>query len=457
MAVAKAAMSTEQILIIDDDATLVESIGDVVSSVGYGVLSAPNGNDGIELFKRGGVSAVLLDLVMDGMGGMETLQELKKIDTDVPVIIVTGYADIQSAVEATKLGAYDFVVKPPDFDKLIITLGRAIQQLQLKQETRALKYAVDTSLESQLGKSHAMSKLISDIQQVAASNFSIILQGETGTGKSYIARIIHNLSVRADKPFVKVDIGSLAESVMESELFGHEKGAFTGADRRTRGFFEAANGGTIFIDEIQNMSPNIQAKLLSVVEDKLIYPVGGRTHVDIDVRIITATNRNVNHLLETKNLRSDLYFRLGEFIMTVPPLRSRREDIGFFVNKFIAEASDELDKPIRDVSDEAMALLENNPWVGNIRELKNVIRRAVLFSDDGTIRYEHIKMLLDVKAGVAVDNKTFMSLKETLKTEETKVIRKALELSDGNRTKAAAILKISYRGLLAKMKEYDID
>ncbi|MEO5355864.1 MAG: sigma-54 dependent transcriptional regulator [Nitrospirae bacterium YQR-1] len=451
---------TEQILIIDDDVVLAQSMEELIGAVGYEVVSVRGGLEGIELLKQGETSAVLLDLVMNGMDGIETLKELKKISADVPVIIVTGYANIQTAVEATKLGAYDFVVKPPNFDELIITVKRAIQERQLKQETVALRNVVGTSLESQLGKSAIISSLIADIQQVAESNFSVILQGETGTGKSYIARIIHNLSARAGKPFVKVDIGALAENIIESELFGHERGAFTGADRKSKGFFETAHGGTIFIDEIENMSPNIQAKLLSVVEERLLYPVGSRAPIEIDVRIITATNGNLKQLMDKKNLRNDLFFRLGEFIITVPPLRERREDINFFAGRFVAEASDELNKPIRGITDEALELLNENQWAGNIRELKNVMRRAVLYCNDGLIRYEHIKPLLDNESNNNQTAKTIkgacIPLKVTLAQQERKAIKDALEVCGGNRTKAATMLQISYRSIMAKMKEYGI-
>lgn len=395
---------------------------------------------------------------MPDIDGIETLQELKKINSDIPIIIVTGYADIPTAVKAIKLGAYDFLAKPPHVEKLILTLERAIENYELHKTLMNLDTTVDNSLEWIFGKSETMKKIIHQIRQIAKSDFSVIVQGETGTGKSVVAQTIHNLSKRAKGPFQSVDVGVISENLIESELFGHEKGSFTGADRKKVGFFEIANNGTLFIDELENMPLQLQSKLLRAVEEKRIYPVGSTKPVDIDVRIIAATNADIKLSVREKKFREDLFFRLSEFIITVPKLKDRIDDIPFLANKFFAKVAIDLNKQMREIDDNAMRLLQNYSWPGNIRELKNVIRRAALLSQDGIIKANDIELLIEEPhAKELVD---FLPLKEitarVIKDTEKQAIKQALAFCRGNKTKTASMLKIDYKTLLTKIREYDL-
>jgi DNA-binding NtrC family response regulator len=308
-----------RVLVVDDDEIVRAFLIDVLGANGFSAVEAEGGEGAVALFERHAPDAVLVDLEMPQINGIEVMRRLKEIDPAIPVIIVTGHADIPTAVKAIKLGAYDFIVKPPKIDKLIFTLQRAIEKLRLRRSVDRLNEAVGTSLEWSFGRGPAMKKIIKQINQVASSDFSVIIQGETGTGKSYIARAIHSLSKRADRPFVTVDMGSIPETLAESELFGYDKGAFTGADEKKQGFFEAANGGTVLIDELQNMSPNVQSKLLSVVEEKRIHPLGSARPVEVSVRIIAATNSDLAKSVRERRFREDLFFRLSDFAITLHP------------------------------------------------------------------------------------------------------------------------------------------
>jgi DNA-binding NtrC family response regulator len=386
-----------KVLIVDDDNIIRLSLNEILLNNGFLPLDVSSGRKALEAFKKEMPDAVLLDLRMPDMDGIEVLQKLKGINPDVPVIIITGYGDIDTAIETIKLGAYDFIVKPPKIDRLILTLKRAIEKSRLEMTVRRLDIAVEASLEWLLGKSYPIKKVIEQIHQVAQSDFSVIIQGETGTGKTTIARAIHNLSKRATGPFITVDIGTLPETLVESELFGYEKGAFTGAEKNKKGFFEIANHGTILIDDVQNMSPHVQGKLLRAVEEKRIYPLGSTQPMEIDVRIIAATNSDIKQAVKEKRFREDLFFRLGEFVITLPPLRERGDDIPFLAQRFFIEACKDLNKQMHGIDDDAISRLKQHPWPGNVRELKNVIRRAVLLSSDSVIRSEHLNFLIEDK------------------------------------------------------------
>lgn len=444
-----------KVLITDDDADLRGIVREVLKEEGFEPIEAADGTSAIEAFRGETPDAVLIDLKMPGIDGIQTMNELKKIDDGVPVIILTGHGDIRKAVEAIKGGAYDFAEKPPDFKRLIITLRRATERRDLQLRMNRTSAALESSLEHQFGKSPSMKKVIAQIKQIAPTDFSVIIQGETGTGKSFVAESIHNMSKRFDKPFVCVDIGLIPDLLVESELFGHKKGAFTGADRDKRGYFETADKGTMFMDELENMSAHIQGKLLSFIEKKKIYPLGGTVPVDMDLRIIAATNKDIGVKVRKKEFREDLFYRLGEFIITLPPLRERIEDIPFFARKFVFEAANELSKQMREITDGALAFLKTHPWPGNLRELKNVIRRAVLLAEDDVIRENVINFPAD---GLTRDNlsNSFPSLKESVKDLERKLIRQAMEVSAGNKTRAAEMLGISYKNLFDKLKEYEI-
>ncbi len=445
----------DKILIVDDDADLRAIVRDVLKDEGFSVIEAKEGLSGIKLFKSNLPDAVLLDMKMPHMDGLATLRELKKLDGTVPVVMLTAHGDIPTAVEAIKSGAYDFTVKPPDFGRLIITLKRAIERRALEVELERANTVLDSSLENHFGKSPPMKTVIKQIRQVAPTDFSIIIQGETGTGKSVVAGTIHNLSKRAGKAFVSVDIGLIPDLLVESELFGYKKGAFTGAERDKAGYLEASHGGTLFLDELENMSAHVQGKLLSFIEKKKICPLGSTTPLDIDLRIIGATNKNIRDCVMRKEFRQDLFYRLSEFIITLPPLRERSEDIPFFARKFLFEAAGELNKQISEITDEALGLLLKHHWPGNLREMKNVMRRAALFTDSYVVGKECIEILI---RGQSEERNSFspFPLKDAVKQLERKMIREAMERTTGNKSKAAELLNISYKSLLDKIKEYDI-
>jgi len=321
---------------------------------------------------------------------------------------------------------------------------------------KELNEKIEASIESSLGSSQAMRKVVEQIHQVAASDFSIIIQGETGTGKTFIANIIHTLSGRARGPFITVDLGAIPETLVESELFGHEKGAFTGAEKKRTGYFETAGGGTIFLDEIQNISPAIQGKMLRFVEERNIHPVGSTRPVSIDTRIIAATNGDIKSLVREKKFREDLYFRLCEFLICIPPLRERADDVILLARKFCFEAARELKKQPPSLTEEAEGILRGHPWPGNVRELRNVVKRAVLLCDENVIMPEHISFFSPREGGSLAVSPPDEGRGLSLEQWEMVAIRQALDLAKGNKTKAAAILKIDYTTLLRKIKQYCI-
>lgn len=451
---------SRKILIIDDDRSVRLVLSTILKKNSFFPLEASNGPEGLSVFKGEHPLCVLLDLKMPGMDGMQTLDELKKTDPFVPVIIVTGYADIPAAVKAIKLGAYDFLTKPPQVDKLVLTLNRAIEAYSLQVALTQLDDAMLGSLESTFGRSGPMKNVIQQIRQVSKTDFSVIIQGETGTGKSIVAQTIHNLSKRARSPFQSVDVGVIPENLIESELFGHEKGSFTGADRKRTGFFEIAHKGTLFIDELENTPPILQSKLLRAVEEKRIYPIGSTRPVDIDVRIIAASNADIKSAVREKKFREDLFFRLSEYMITIPRLRDRIEDIPFLAVKFMTAASMELGKQMRELSQDAADLLMGYSWPGNVRELKNVIRRAVLSCEDGIIKPGHIEFIIGDTNSFQNERPVIIPLKQAAshasRDAEKETIKKALSITRGNKSRAAKLLEVDYKTLLTKIKDYGI-
>lgn len=446
----------ETVLIIDDEKLVRDSYEKILKAYNYHPVLAKNSSEAYEFIKQVKPSAIILDLVLGPENGIDILTEIKKIDFDLPVIIATGFGNIPTAVEAIKLGAYDFFMKPPDFEKMMISIKRAIENRELKNKIKNLDTALSNSYEMVLGKSDIAKEMIRQILQVSQTDFSIILQGETGTGKTFIASIIHNLSHRANKPFIKVDIGAIPENLVESELFGHEKGSFTGADKKKKGFFEIANKGTVFIDELENMSPFVQAKLLTSVEEKKFYPVGSTEYVNSDIRIIAASNIDIKKSVKEKKFREDLLYRLGEFIINIPSLKERPVDIQYFAQKFVHDANNDLKKNIKGISNTALQKLLSYNWPGNIRELKTVIKKAVLFAED-TINENDIVFINSLTdEGYNEDQNSFLIFKDSVENAEKKCIQKALKLCNGNKTKASQLIDLNYKTLLRKMKEYDI-
>ncbi|MBF0539864.1 MAG: sigma-54-dependent Fis family transcriptional regulator [Nitrospirae bacterium] len=442
------------ILIIDDESQIRMSFKMILEEAGFKARLASSGREGINILKKENISSVLLDLKMPEMDGLETLKEIKSMVPDIPVIMITAFGDVSDAVEAIKAGAYNFIIKPPDFDELIIFIKRAEQQHLLQNKLMLLNRIVERNFEDVLGRSPAIKKVIEDLQIISNTNISIIIIGETGTGKSFLARLIHKNSLRRDHPFIEMDIGSLTESLIESELFGHVKGSFTGAELNKKGYLESSNTGTLFIDELQNMSLNVQSKLLGVLENKNFTPVGSNNPIKLDIRFIAATNKNITEAVSAGNFRADLFYRLNEYIINIPPLRDRKEDLTFFIEKFIAEYSNELNKSIKDISQEAMDMLLHNPWKGNIRELKNTIRRIVLCVKSNTINSNDISNVDNVdNHRLPLNN---MSLKDSVIQHEIQCITNALKVTNGNKTHAASKLKITYRGLIKKINRLGI-
>ncbi len=450
----------QKILIIDDDRSVRLVLSTLLKKNGFVPLQASGGSEGIVLLRNERPHCVLLDLKMPGMDGIETLHALKKADQAVPVIIVTGYADIPTAVQTIKLGAYDFLTKPPQVDKLILTIKRAIEAYSLRLALNQLDDTMLGSLESLFGRSDVMKNVINQIRQVSKTDFSVILQGETGTGKSVVAQTIHDLSKRARNTFQSVDVGVIPENLIESELFGHEKGAFTGADRKKIGFFEIAHTGTLFIDELENTPPLLQNKLLRAVEEKKIYPIGSTKPVNVDVRIIAASNTDIKNAVREKKFREDLFFRLSEYMITMPRLCDRPGDIPFLAMKLMTAASMELEKQMRELSPEAAELLMAYSWPGNIRELKNVIRRAVLTCEDGVIRPDNLEFIVGDTSARQGSASFLMPLKQVAlqatRDAEREVIRRALTITGGNKSRAAKLLEIDYKTLLTKIKDYRV-
>ncbi len=453
-----------KILVVDDEAEIRSLLGAVLQSKGYEVVTADDGAAALQQVPREHPAVILMDLSMPRMGGMDALPEIKRLDPEVPVIICTAHADLATAVRAMKLGAYDYLTKPFDVELLALTLERALERNQLRSRIDELKrQGSGSSLAERMGGSPAIAQVIQQVSQVAESNFTVLVQGETGTGKELVARAIHQQSPRRQAPFVAVDCGAIPETLVESELFGHERGAFTGAQAKREGHFQLAKGGTLFLDEIGNVPLATQAKLLRALEQREVNPLGSARAVAVDARIIAATNTELEEGVKTGRFRADLYYRLSEFTITLPPLRSRREDITHLAQRFLDEVSMELRRPVRRVSDEAMQTLLRHDWPGNVRELKNVIRKAALLAAD-LVTPEHIPAL---NASAPVPSRAAaepsgqdLSLREVAELAavqaEREVIRHALGATRGNKSQAARLLRTDYTTLHAKMKRYGI-
>ena len=453
-----------KILVVDDEAEIRSLLAAVLQNKGYEVVTAEDGAAALQAVPRERPAVILMDLSMPRMNGMDALPEIKRLDAEVPVIICTAHADLATAVRAMKLGAYDYLTKPFDVELLILTLERAVERHRLHSRIEELKrQGQGSSLAERMGGSPAIAQVIQQVAQVAESNFTVLVQGETGTGKELVARGIHQQSPRRPAPFVAVDCGAIPETLVESELFGHERGAFTGAQTRREGHFQLAKGGTLFLDEIGNVPLATQAKLLRALEQREVNPLGGTRAVPVDARIIAATNAELEESVKAGRFRADLYYRLSEFTIALPPLRSRREDIMHLSQRFLDEVSMELRRPVRRIADEAMQVLLHHDWPGNVRELRNVVRKAALLATD-VVTPEHIPAL---SASAPAPSRAAaeplgedLSLREVAELAagqaEREVIRHALESTKGNKSQAARLLRTDYTTLHAKMKRYGI-
>jgi len=452
-----------RILIVDDEKDMRWLLSNFLKEDGYTVDEAEDYGDALDFFKiNSPPDLVLLDLRMPGeMDGIDLLKKIKTTRPEIQVIILTAYGNIGSAVEATKLGAYDYLTKPFENERLRITIKRALESQKLTQEVLQLKIELkkEFDLESIMGSSPEIKNIFGRINKVAATNFTVLIEGESGTGKEIVAHAIHRTSLRGNGPFVAVDCGAIPDTLIESELFGYEKGAFTGADREKKGQFELAHNGTIFLDEIGNLPYHVQNKLLRMIQERKILKLGGKHDFPIDVRIIVATNIPLLKLVEERKFRADFYYRLNEFKIELPPLRKRKEDILFLAKEFIEEGNLELKKNVKGLQKDSLTMLIYHHWPGNARELKNVIKRAVLLADD-VIEPSHLIFDNGTPAPLPVlleeEITEDMPLKEVAKTAEKRAIERAIVRNSGNKSKASRMLKINYKTLLYKIKEYHI-
>jgi DNA-binding NtrC family response regulator len=445
------------LLIIDDDQSIRDSCSQVFKKEGYTVKTAKDGNDGLKLFKKEFFHAVLLDLKLPGLNGMEVLSRIKEENPETPVIIITGYATIESAVEAIKRGASDYISKPFSPTELRVITQKALESRKAFFENIYLREELKKKSEFDMviGKSEAMEKVIDIVRRVSSTDSTVLITGESGTGKELLAREIHNHSSRKVAPFVVVDCGALVETLFESELFGHVKGSFTGAHETKHGRFEVANGGTIFLDEISNISLNIQAKLLRVIQEREITRVGSTKSIRVDVRIIAATNENLAELVKKGKFREELFYRLSVVPIHLPPLRERKEDVSLLVEHFLRKYNKRAKKKIHNISSVIKKALMEYDWPGNIRELENTIERAVVLSKGDEIELEDL-----VYHGISSSPSLFHPTGgryKSLDEIEKEYIKSVLQAQYRNKSKTAKILGIDRKTLMAKIKKYNLD
>jgi len=448
----------QTLLIVDDERTLRFSIGEWARDMGYAPLEAAGGREALELVREQGADAVLLDLRLGDEDGLKILKQIRDADPAVPVVMLTGHGTVEHAVRAIKMGAYDFMLKPPDLDHLGVVLERAIEHARLRREVDHLR-ATAPSAQPILGGCEALQKALARLERAARSGTStVLLHGETGSGKELMARFLHEKSARSGGPFIELNCSAIPEQLLESELYGHERGAFTDAKRFKKGLFELADGGTLFLDEIGEMMPQLQSKLLRVLETRTFRRVGGHADITVDVRVVAATHRDLSRMVSEGKFREDLYFRLNVVPVEVPPLRDRRADIAILAESFVQRFCRELGRPAARLDPRALALLEAYAWPGNVRELKNVIERVVLLEADDEILPSHLPSELSRGGPAPVlggSNDPFPRGVVLPFTEiEKMAIEHALRVCDGNKTRAATQLGISRQTLRTKLKEY---
>ena len=447
------------VLVIDDETNIRKTLEGVLSDDGYHVIQAGDGAQGLEVFSRSFVDAVLLDVWMPGMDGIETLKKIREAYPIVPVIMISGHGTIDTAVKAVKMGAFDFIEKPISLSKLLITLSRAIEQGQLRRENVELKERVEKKYRL-VGDSEAMGRVRAEIAAAGPTNASVLVAGENGSGKEIVAREIHRHSKRASRPFVAVNCAAIPDELIESELFGHEKGAFTGATVRRRGRFELGDGGTLFLDEVGDMSPRTQAKILRVLEEKQFERIGGGEKIHADVRIIAATNRNLPKEVKAGRFRDDLYFRLNVFPIVVPPLRDRKEDIPSITEHFVGEICTEHGKERKKVPRAAMERLMAHTWPGNVRELRNVVERLVILSTSSAIGEDTVQRVLAADSARAetphaavFDQEDF---REAVLAFEKEFLTQKLRQNEFNVSRTAEKLGLDRTSIHRKMKQLGI-
>jgi two-component system response regulator HydG len=451
------------ILIVDDDAGHLVSLKTVIRSWGYQVETADDGAAAVEVVKSAPVDLILMDVRMASLSGIEALKQIKAYNPVIPVIIMTAYSSVDTAVEALKSGAYDYLIKPLDFEVLKLTIERAGEHAGLKEENRALKKHLrgDYDLANIIGRSRPMKKLLEMVSMVAPSDATVLISGESGTGKELIARSLHFNSPRREKQLVVVNCAAITETLLESELFGHEKGSFTGAEKRREGRFMLANHGTIFLDEIGEMSSTMQAKLLRVLQEKEIRRVGGEETIQVDARVVAATNRDLASDVAAGHFREDLFYRLNVMPLQVPPLRERQEDIPLLAQHFLEKFSQKNRKPVKGFVPLAMNMLINYDWPGNVRELENAIERAVILLPGEHITEKQLPLSItetyfDLEATTAIAARVPDGMR-SLEEIEKEAVLSTLKASGGNKAEAARRLGVTRKTLHNKLKSYGRD
>lgn len=451
----------EKLLIIDDEQSILDLLKTVFTKEGYTVYATPSPKKALQLTEKDDVSLILADIRLPEMSGMDVLKKVKENNPQIPVVMITAYGTIQQAVEAMKAGALDYVVKPFDIEELKIIVAQGLETQKLKEENIYLKKELQKRdrFENMIGKSKAMQEIFKLIEKVGATDSTVLITGESGTGKEMAARAVHYQSKRRNHHFVSINCGALPENLLESELFGHVKGAFTGAVAHKKGMFEVAEKGTLFLDEIGEMAPWTQVKFTRALQEKKIRRVGGTEEIPVDVRIIAASNQNLKKKIKEGTFREDLYYRLNVVSFEMPPLRKRKEDIPVLVSHFLPKYCQKIGRKMKRMAPEAMNCLEHYPWPGNVRELENMIERIAAIEERETITPESLPEELQtaqerVETGYILE--PGFDLNKTLEDISKKYIKKALELSEGNLKDASSLLGINYRSIRYMVEKYGL-
>ena len=447
------------ILVVDDDPAHRTMLRTLLTGWGYGIVEADDGSIAIEKVHEGAFDLILMDIRMLKVSGLQALSDIKAFNPAIPVIIMTAYSSVQTAVEALKNGAYDYLTKPLDFDELRLIMEKAMDHRQLKEENRLLRETLGSHFDMQniIGRSPVMVKLMETVAQVSPTEATVLITGESGTGKEMIVGATHFNSGRKDGPFVKLNCAAITETLLESELFGHEKGAFTGAYKKKEGRFRQAHGGSLFLDEISEMSLAMQVKLLRVLQEREITRVGGEEVIEVDVRIIAATNRNLLQEIEAGRFREDLYYRLNVVTLNMPPLRDRREDIPLLAQHFLKMFAEKNRKQINGFTPQAMDRLLKYDWPGNVRELMNAVERGVVLSRSDYLDEDELALILkDAPFPGEISPKDAILTHNPLNEVEKAAILKMLELTGGNKSEAARRLGVTRKTLHKKLKMYGV-
>ncbi len=453
-------MKNKTVLIVDDDESLRRILEYNISDAGYAVITSGSGEDGLEIFKKGGIDLVITDLQMPAMGGIELIRNIRSLSPNALVIVITAFGTVDTAVDSMKLGAFDYITKPFNREELKMVVKKALEVGDLMLENRYLKEMVKEkySFENMIGSSPKMVEIYKLASHVARSDATVLILGESGTGKELLARGIHFNSLRKDQPFVTINCGALPENLIESELFGHKKGAFTGAFADKKGKFEVADGGTLFLDEIGELQPHLQVKLLRVLQDGIVDKLGGTEPLKVDVRIVAATNRQIEEEVEKGNFREDLYYRLCVVPIKIPPLRERKDDIPVMVEHFLKKSAEKLKSPKINIEKSTLKQLINHNWPGNVRELENNIERMVVINQTGIIADEDLPDT--IKSQSKKIGKALIDLPEEgikLDELEKELIQKAFEKCKGNQSKTARYLGITRNTLLYRFEKFGIN